>query len=96
LLHIAVHEIRGKGAANEMARLQMLRDPEDPELKQLYQEMTTAFGAVPNVLATMANHKEIFIGLWGFITAMNRNATLDRKLLELGYLKTSIINKCHY
>ncbi len=79
-----------------MARLQMVRDPEDPELRQVYEQMTAAFGRVPNVLATMANHKEIFIGLWTFITAVNRNATLDRKLLELGYLKTSLINECHY
>ncbi|HKD68360.1 MAG TPA: hypothetical protein VKB84_16050 [Candidatus Binataceae bacterium] len=79
-----------------MARLKLLRDPEDPELQRLYQQMTAAFGAVPNVLATMANHKEIFVGLWGFISAINASATLDRKLLELGYLKTSLINRCHY
>lgn len=79
-----------------MARLQPLRNPEDPELRQLYEQMIGAFGAVPNVLATMAHHKEIFIGLWSFIIAVNRSAKLDRKLLELAYLKTSLINQCHY
>jgi len=78
-----------------MARLQPLREPEDPELKQIYQQMTAAFGAVPNALSTMAHHKEIFLGLWGFISAMGK-ATLDRRLLELAYLKTSMLNECHY
>jgi alkylhydroperoxidase family enzyme len=79
-----------------MARLQPLRNPDDPELRQLYEQMSASLGAVPNVLATMAHHKEIFIGLWGFMTAVNRSAALDRRLLELAYLKTSLINQCHY
>ena len=78
-----------------MVRLEPLRDPEDPELKQIYAQMKAAFGAVPNVLATMAHHKEIFLGFWSFVGTMGR-MRLDRRLLELAYLKTSMLNECHY
>jgi hypothetical protein len=78
-----------------MARLEPLRDPDDPQLKQIYEQMTAAFGAVPNVLATMAHHKDIFLGFWSFIVTMGK-MKLDRRLLELGYLKTSMLNECHY
>ncbi len=76
-------------------RLEPLRDPQDPELRQIYEQMKASFGAVPNALSTMAHHKEIFMGLWGFLSAMGK-AGLDRRLLELAYLKTSLLNECHY
>jgi alkylhydroperoxidase family enzyme len=78
-----------------MARLEPLRDPQDPELKRIFDQMIASFGAVPNALSTMAHHQEIFVGLWGFISAMGK-AGLDRRLLELAYLKTSLMNECHY
>jgi hypothetical protein len=79
----------------KMVRLEPLRDPEDPELKKIYEQMKASFGAVPNALSTMAHHKEVFLGLWSFITAMGK-ASMDRRLLELAYLKTSMLNECHY
>ena len=78
-----------------MARLEPVHDPQDPELKRIFDQMIASFGAVPNALSTMAHHKEIFIGLWSFLGAMGK-AGLDRRLLELAYLKTSLMNECHY
>lgn len=78
-----------------MARLEPLRDPEDPELKQIYQQMIESRGVVSNVLATMAHHKDIFLGFWSFVGVLSK-MKLDRRLLELAYLKTSMLNQCHY
>jgi hypothetical protein len=78
-----------------MARLEPLRDPQDPELKQIYQQMTESGGAVPNLLATMAHHKDIVLGFWSMVGFVNK-MKLDRRLLELAYLKTSMLNQCHY
>jgi len=78
-----------------MARLEPLRDPEDPELKQIYQQMTESQGFVHNVFATMAHHKDIFLGFLGMVDSVSK-MKLDRRLLELAYLKTSMLNQCHY
>lgn len=79
-----------------MARIEPVTDPTDPRVAQLYQQIKAAFGRVPNVLGTFANHGAIFVGIWELIRALFVEASLDPRLRELAYLRTSMLNECHY
>jgi alkylhydroperoxidase family enzyme len=79
-----------------MPRLPVVADPQDPRVTAIYTQIKQAFGRVPNVLGTFANHGAIFVGIWELIRALFTEATLDPRLRELAYLRTSMLNECHY
>ncbi len=79
-----------------MARLEPVTEPNDPRLEQLYDQIRAAFGRIPNVLGTFANHGPIFVGIWELIRALFVEAALDPRLRELADLRTSTLNECHY
>ena len=79
-----------------MARLPVLTDPQDPRVEKIYTQIRQAFGRVPNVLGTFANHGAIFVGIRELIRALFMEAALDPRLRELAYLRTSMLNECHY
>lgn len=79
-----------------MARLEPISDPKDPRVAEIYDQIKAAFGRIPNVLGTFANHEAIFAGMWGLIRALFVEAALDPRLRELAYLRTSMLNQCHY
>jgi uncharacterized peroxidase-related enzyme len=76
-----------------MARIALI-EPENasPEVKTIYD--TVLRGKPANVQKVLAHRPEMLKTFLGFYPTVGRS--LDRKLYELIYIRTSIINQCHY
>ena len=62
----------------------------------LFDDLTKRFGRMPNIFATMAHRPNAlrhFLALYG---AIMTEGTVEPKLKELAYLKTSMVNGCEY
>jgi alkylhydroperoxidase family enzyme len=62
--------------------------------KALLQGIHAKFGAVPNIFRTMGHAPEVLESTLGLNKAIQ--STLDPKLRELAYIKTSMVNDCRY
>jgi AhpD family alkylhydroperoxidase len=62
--------------------------------KSLFQTIHAAFGAVPNIFRTMGHAPDVLQSTLGLNKAIQ--SSLDPKLRELAYLKTSMVNGCRY
>ena len=74
----------------------LLRDKAAEDVKPIFDGMTSKFGKMPNFFALMAHRPEAlknFLPLYGAVTG---EGTVDAKLKELAYLKTSLLNGCAY
>jgi alkylhydroperoxidase family enzyme len=72
------------------------KDKAPAEARPVYDELGKAFGRMPNIFAAMAHRPAVlkhFLPLYG---AIMREGTVDAKLKELAYLKTSLVNGCEY
>ncbi len=79
-----------------MARVPYLeRDQVPPELQTVYDATQKTTGRVPNFFKVLAHAPKLLTGYLGLFGAL-RETTLDPKLRELAYLKTSQLNRCHY
>lgn len=79
-----------------MARVPYLeRDQVPPELQTVYDMMQKAIGRVLNFHKLLAHSPKLLTGYLALGGAL-REMTLDAKLRELAYLKTSQLNHCHY
>ena len=66
------------------------------DARPVYEDLTKAFGKVPNIFGVMAHRPNVlkaFLALYGAIV---REGTVDAKYKELAYLKTSMVNGCEY
>ena len=76
-----------------MARISLIEpDQASPEVKEIYDgKLKAKPGSIQKALA----HRPAMLGNFlGFYASVGR--TLDRKLYEAVYLRTSLINGCHY
>lgn len=76
-----------------MARIALI-EPEQatPEVKEIYQQKLK--GQPGNVHKALAHRPEVLKNFLGFYPSVGRS--LERKLYELTYIRTSMINQCHY
>jgi uncharacterized peroxidase-related enzyme len=76
-----------------MARISLI-SPEsaNAEVKEIYEK--TLRGKPGNAQKALAHRPEMLKNFLGFYASVGRS--LDRKLYELIYLRTSFINGCHY
>lgn len=74
-----------------MARIKVV-EPQNasPEVKDLYSKI----GSPINVHKALALRPEILKGFIGFYPTVGKG--LDKRLYELIYIRTSMINNCHY
>ncbi len=74
-----------------MARIKVV-EPQNasPEVKEIYSKI----GSPINVHKALALRPEILKGFIGFYPTVGKN--LDKRLYELIYIRTSMINGCHY
>lgn len=66
------------------------------EIQGVYENLSSKFGKIPIFFGLMAYRPNVlasFLPLYGAITG---EGTVDPKLKELAYLKTSIVNGCEY
>jgi uncharacterized peroxidase-related enzyme len=78
---------------NLMARISLIEpDKASPEIKEIYDgKLKGKPGSIQKALA----HRPAMLGSFlGFYASVGRS--LDRKLYEAIYLRTSLINGCHY
>jgi alkylhydroperoxidase family enzyme len=72
------------------------REKASENLKAVYDDLSKAFGRVPNIFGVMAHRAEglkAFLPLYG---AIMREGTVEPRYKELAYLKTSLLNGCEY
>ncbi len=62
--------------------------------KKLFQSLQAKLGMVPNIFRTMGHAPEILESTLGLNKAIQ--SSLDPKLRELAYLKTTQLNNCRY
>ena len=66
------------------------------EIKDIYEGLTKKFGFMPNFFAMMAHRPNVLKTFIPFYGAVVNEGTVEPKLKELVYLKTSAINGCEY
>ena len=62
--------------------------------KATFEKLHAKLKMVPNIFRTMAHAPEVLDATLTFNASFQSG--LDPKLRELAYLKTSMINECHY
>ena len=62
--------------------------------KATFEKLHAKLKMVPNIFRTMAHAPEVLDATLTFNASFQSG--LDPKLWELAYLKTSLINECHY
>jgi uncharacterized peroxidase-related enzyme len=76
-----------------MARIALIEPDQAPaEVKQIYDQKLK--GKPGNVQKALAHRPDVLKNFLGFYASVGRS--LDRKLYELIYIRTSMINQCHY
>jgi alkylhydroperoxidase family enzyme len=75
------------------ARITLI-EPEQasPEVKEIYEQKLK--GKPGNIHKALAHRPEMLKNSLAFYASVGRS--LDRKLYELIYIRTSMINQCHY
>lgn len=66
------------------------------DLKSAYDNLTKAFGRVPNIFAVMAHRPAALKNLLALYGSVMQEGTVEPKYKELVYLKTSLLNGCEY
>jgi uncharacterized peroxidase-related enzyme len=81
------------GGNKFMARIALIEpDHAPPEVKDIYEQKLK--GKPGNVQKALAHRPDVLKNFLGFYASVGRS--LERKLYELIYIRTSIINGCHY
>jgi alkylhydroperoxidase family enzyme len=66
------------------------------EVTPVYAQVAKRFGRVPNFFATLAHRPNVLKHFPPFYGAITAEGTVDARLKELAYLKTSTVNGCEY
>src|SRR5579864_2127167 len=76
-----------------MARISLVSsETASPEVQEIYEKALR--GKPGNAQKALAHRPEVLKNFLGFYASVGRS--LDRKLYELIYIRTSMINGCHY
>ena len=67
-----------------------------PDAKPVYEQVAKRLGRVPNFFANMAHRPNVLKHFPAFYGAITAEGTVEPKLKEFAYLKTSIVNGCQY
>ena len=72
------------------------KDKAPKDAQPIYDDLTQRFGRMPNIFAAMAHRPNALKNLLGLYGAIMTEGSVDAKLKEFAYLKTSIVNGCEY
>jgi alkylhydroperoxidase family enzyme len=72
------------------------RDKAAKDIKPIYDSMIGKFGKMPNFFGLMAHRPAVLKNFLPFYAAVTGEGTVEAKLKELAYLKTSNVNGCRY
>ena len=80
-----------------MAVVNPIPEEATPEqLKGLYENVAEKFGKIPNMFRVMAHRPSALQSFLPFYGAVMQEGTIEPKLKELAYLKTTQLNGCEY
>ena len=66
------------------------------DVKPLFEQLTKAFGRMPNIFAIMAHRPAVVKNLVALYGSIMNDGEVELRCKELAYLKTSILNGCEY
>ncbi len=69
-------------------------DQASPQAQELFRAIESKLGAVPNIFRTLGHQPDVLRAVLGLSEAIGQD--LPAPLRELAYLKTSLVNQCHY
>ena len=72
------------------------KDAAPKDAQPIFDDLHKMFGKMPNIFATMANRPNALKSFLPLYAAIMSEGTVEPKLKELAYLKTSIVNGCEY
>lgn len=72
------------------------QDKASDDVKPIFDDMQKRFGRVPNFFGLMAHRPAVLKHFLPFYAAVTGPGTVEPKLKELAYLKTSMVNGCEY
>lgn len=80
-----------------MARVApLIGEPQDPNVAAVFREIQDAFGKVPNLFRTYANHPPLLRANWEKVKAVMMTGNLRRKVKESIAVLVSKDNSCKY
>lgn len=74
----------------------LTRDKAAEEVQPIFDDLKAKFGKVPNIFALMAHRPAVLKNFLPFYGAVMGEGSVEPKLKEFVYLKTSILNGCAY
>lgn len=97
-LHTEAHETKQiTQKENNMSRIQPVTNQNaSEEVAAIFAEIKGAFGMVPNLFRTAAQHPPLLIANWNKVKALMTQGALSRKLKESIALVVSRDNSCGY
>jgi len=72
------------------------KDSAAPGAKPIFEDLTKKLGKVPNFFGVMAHRPDVLAKFVPFYGAVTSEGTVEPKLKEFAYLKTSLVNGCEY
>ena len=72
------------------------KDAAGEELAETYAGLKSKFGKVPDFFGVMAHRPAVLKNVLALNGSIMGKGTIDAKLKELAYLKTSTLNECQY
>ena len=72
------------------------KDKASSEAKPIFDDLTQKLGKEPNFFGVMAHRPEVLAKFVPFYGAATSTGTVEPKLKEFAYLKTSLVNGCEY
>lgn len=80
-----------------MARIPLIEPAEaPPEIRAAYGEIEAMGFPIFNVMRMLANNTKVFAGFVKIMQALYGEPRIAPRYRELGYLRASQINSCHY
>jgi uncharacterized peroxidase-related enzyme len=72
------------------------REKAHTDVAGIYDSLTKKFGRMPNIFANMAHRPAVLKNFLALYASVMNEGTVEPKLKELAYLKTSRLNGCEY
>jgi alkylhydroperoxidase family enzyme len=72
------------------------KDKAAQEVQAIYDNLTQAFGRMPNIFAVMAHRPAVLQAFLPLYRAVVAEGTIEARYKEFAYLKTAMLNGCEY
>lgn len=74
----------------------LTKDKAAPQVHEIFDNLTKAFGFMPNFFGAMAQRPDVLKAFMPLYAAIVNQGTVEQRYKELAYIKTAHINGCEY